>query len=184
MQGDMNFCSQCGQGVSLATPDGDNRPRYICRHCEKIHYENPRIVAGCLAVHEGRILLCKRAIEPRYGFWTLPAGFMELHESLPEAAARETWEEALATVELGQLFAVVDVIQARQVHIFFDAKMATPNFGAGDETLDTRLFEPEEIPWDDIAFESVRLALTQHLSNRKVDSPGVSLFTVSRTGIA
>jgi ADP-ribose pyrophosphatase YjhB (NUDIX family) len=180
----MKFCSQCGKSISLEMPDGDNRPRYICKHCGKIHYENPLIVAGCIPVHEGRILLCKRAIEPRYGYWTVPAGFMELHESLPEAAARETWEEAQATVELGPLFAVVDVIQAKQVHIFFDAIMPEPIFGAGDETLETRLFHPEEIPWQEIAFESGRIALKEHLNNRKIDHPGVRLFTVSRTGIA
>jgi ADP-ribose pyrophosphatase YjhB (NUDIX family) len=180
----MKFCSQCGQSVSLEIPNGDNRRRYICKHCGKIHYENPRIVAGCVPVHEGRILLCKRAIEPRYGYWTVPAGFMELDENLPEAAARETWEEAQAIVELGPLFAVVDVKRARQVHIFFDATMAEPIFGAGDETLETRLFHPEEIPWQDIAFESVRIALEQHLNNRKLENPGVGLFTAPRTGVA
>ena len=178
----MKFCSHCGQSVSLETPDGDNRPRFVCRQCGKIHYENPRIVAGCVPVHDGRILLCKRAIEPRYGYWTVPAGFMELHESLPEAAARETWEEAQAKVELGSLFAVVDVIQARQVHVFFDAMMAEPIFGAGDETLEARLFHPDDIPWPEIAFESVRIALKEHLRNRKADNPGVRLFTASRTG--
>ena len=106
---------------------------------------------------------------------------MELHESLPEAAARETWEEAQAKVELGSLFAVVDVIQARQVHVFFDAMMAEPIFGAGDETLEARLFHPDDIPWPEIAFESVLIALKEHLSNRKADNPGVRLFTVSRT---
>lgn len=141
-------------------------------------------MAGCVPVHDGRILLCKRAIEPRFGYWTVPAGFMELHESLPEAAARETWEEAQAKVELGSLFAVVDVIQARQVHIFFAATMSEPDFGAGDETLETRLFLPDEIPWPEIAFESVRIALKEHLNNRTVDNPGVRLFTASRTGVA
>lgn len=137
-----------------------------------------------MPVHDGRILLCKRAIEPRYGYWTVPAGFMELRESLPEAAARETWEEAQARVELGPLFAVVDVIQARQVHIFFDGAMSEPVFGAGDETLEADLFHPDEIPWSDIAFESVRIALTEHLRNRTLDNPGVRLFTASRTGSA
>jgi len=180
----MNFCSQCGQSISLEMPDGDNRPRYSCKHCGKIHYENPLIVAGCVPVHGDRILLCRRAIEPRYGYWTVPAGFMELDESLPEAAARETREEALATVDLGRLFVVVDVIQAKQVHIFFEANMPEPDFGAGDETLESRLFHPEEIPWEEIAFESVRIALTEHLNNRKMDNPGVGLFKASRTGIA
>jgi ADP-ribose pyrophosphatase YjhB (NUDIX family) len=179
----VKFCSDCGQVTRLETPDGDNRPRFVCAQCGKIHYENPRIVAGCVPVHGGRILLCKRAIEPRYGYWTVPAGFMELHESLPEAAIRETLEEARATVELGSLFAIVDVIQARQVHIFFEAIMAEPAFGAGDETLETRLFEPEEIPWPEIAFESVRIALKAHLSNRTADNPDVSLFVASRTSV-
>jgi len=135
--------------------------------CEAIHYENPRIVAGCVPEHDGRILLCKRAIEPRSGFWTVPAGFMELDETLPAAAARETWEEALARVEIGAMIASVDVVQARQVHIFFAATLATPDFGVGAETLETRLFDTDSIPTAELAFPSVRIAVEQFLRNRE-----------------
>jgi ADP-ribose pyrophosphatase YjhB (NUDIX family) len=173
----MNFCSRCGQSVVTEIPDGDNRARHICKHCGTIHYENPRIVAGCVAVHDGSILLCRRAIEPRIGYWTVPAGFMELGESLSEAAARETWEEAQARVELGPLSALVDVIKARQVHIFFEGVLTEPVFGAGDETLETRLFKPDEIPWDDLAFPSVRIAIEHHLACRSGTQQGVRLAT-------
>ena len=171
----MEFCTNCGQNVVFEIPTGDNRPRYICKHCGKIHYENPRIVAGCVVGYQDSILLCKRAIEPRYGYWTVPAGFMENGETLPEAAARETREEALATVEIGVMSTVVDVIQARQVHIFFEGIIAEPDFGAGDETLEARLFGPEDIPWPDIAFPSVRMALEHHLSIRKTGFQGIRL---------
>jgi len=163
----MKFCSRCGKTVALTVPEGDNRPRYVCMSCEAIHYENPRIVAGCVPEHDGRILLCKRAIEPRSGFWTVPAGFMELDETLPAAAARETWEEALARVEIGAMIASVDVVQAHQVHIFFAGTLATPDFGVGAETLETRLVEQAAIPWDDLAFPSVRIAVEQFLRNRQ-----------------
>jgi ADP-ribose pyrophosphatase YjhB (NUDIX family) len=163
----MNFCSHCGKNVALSVPQGDNRPRYVCMSCGAIHYENPRIVAGCVAEHEGRLLLCKRAIEPRTGYWTVPAGFMELNETLPDAAARETYEEALARVEIGPMIASVDVLQAHQVHIFFAGKLNLPEFGAGEETLETILCEPRDIPWDDLAFPSVRIAVEQFLRNRE-----------------
>ena len=171
----MNYCSKCGQKVVSEIPAGDNLSRYVCKHCGTIHYQNPRIVAGCVATYQGSILLCKRAIEPRSGYWTVPAGFMELGESLPEAAERETWEEALAKVELGPLSTVIDVIHARQVHIFFEGSMAEPVFGVGAETLETRLFAPEDIPWDDIAFPSVRIALQHHLSSRETGHAGVRI---------
>ena len=161
----MNYCSQCGRAVTITVPEGDNRQRYVCTSCGRIHYENPRIVAGCVAEHHGQILLCKRAIEPRSGFWTVPAGFMELDETLPDAAARETWEEARASVEIGPMIASVDVVQARQVHIFFAATMTSPEFEAGEETLETRLVDPDAIPWDDLAFPSVRIAVQQFLDN-------------------
>ena len=161
----MNYCSACGQPVTTIVPAGDNRPRTVCTVCHTIHYVNPKIVAGCVPEHQGRILLCRRAIEPRLGFWTVPAGFLELGETLSEAAIRETWEEALARVELGPLFSVVDVVHAGQVHVFFRGRLLGPNFGAGAETLETRLFRPDEIPWPELAFPSIRIALKQHLEN-------------------
>jgi ADP-ribose pyrophosphatase YjhB (NUDIX family) len=117
--------------------------------------------------HDGKILLCRRAIEPRRGYWTVPAGFMELDETLAEAAARETLEEARARVDIGELIAVVDVLQAKQVHVFFAGVLSEPVFGAGDESLEAALFTPQDIPWDEISFPSVRVALEQFLRNRE-----------------
>jgi ADP-ribose pyrophosphatase YjhB (NUDIX family) len=176
----MKYCANCGQPVTNTVPEGDNRPRLVCPACGTIHYENPKMVVGCVPEYRGQILLCKRAIEPRLGYWTVPAGFMEIGESLPDAALRETREEALARVSLGPLFAVVDVIHAAQVHVFFEGTLEGPEFGAGDETLEARLFTPEEIPWDELAFPSVRLALEQYLDNRRTGTGGVRLSIAPR----
>lgn len=176
----MRYCSQCGQPVTEQVPEGDNRPRFVCTECVTIHYQNPLMVVGCVPEHEGRILLCKRSIDPRSGFWTVPAGFMELGETLAEAAIRETLEEACARVELGPLFAVVDVVHTGQVHVFFEASLPEPEFAAGDETLKTRLYPPEEIPWDELAFPSVRIALQRYLENRRHASRPVHLATAPR----
>lgn len=170
-----NFCGACGQPVATAVPEGDNRPRAVCSACGAIHYVNPKLVVGSVPEYAGQILLCRRAIEPRRGYWTVPAGFMELGETLGEAALRETWEEALARVELGSLFSVVDVVQAGQVHVFFRARLLKPEFGAGAETLETRLFGPGEIPWDELAFPSIRIALEQFLENGRSGNVEVRL---------
>jgi ADP-ribose pyrophosphatase YjhB (NUDIX family) len=167
----MNYCSHCGQPVMVEIPPGDNRPRHVCRSCGQVHYENPRIVVGCVPEFGGSILLCRRAIEPRHGYWTVPAGFMENGETLVEAAIRETWEEAEARVEIGSLFAIVDVVHARQVHVFFRGSLAHPAFGAGEETLEARLFLPTELPWNDMAFPSVTIALEQYL-REQAGGPG------------
>jgi ADP-ribose pyrophosphatase YjhB (NUDIX family) len=180
----MKYCSKCGSTVTSKVPPGDNRPRFICDDCATIHYENPRIVAGCVPEYGDSILLCRRSIEPRAGFWTAPAGFMEIGESLGEAAARETLEEACAHVELGPLIAVVDVIRARQVHVFFAARLARPEFAAGEETLETKLYAPDDLPWDEIAFPSVRIALEQTLLNRKSGNTAVHLATAPGTRLS
>ncbi len=177
---DMKFCSACGQPVSLRTPDQDTIPRYICDACGTVHYENPKIVVGCVPEHEGRILLCKRAIEPRLGYWTVPAGFMENEETLQEGAARETLEEALAEVEVGEMFAVIDVVRARQVHVMFRATLIGEEYGVGYESLETRLFTEEEIPWDEIAFPSVRFALESWLEDRRQGRSGHLHMTTFR----
>jgi len=173
----MKFCSECGRSVIRAIPEGDTRERYVCPHCGTVHYQNPRIVAGCVPEYRDSILLCKRAIEPRSGYWTVPAGFMELGETVAEAAARETLEEAEAHVEVGALIAVVDVLQAKQVHVFFAGILPAPEFGAGAESLATALFTPDEIPWQDIAFPSVRIALEQFLRNRENGREDLRLCT-------
>lgn len=165
----MKFCSGCGTTVAKKIPEGDNRHRWICESCNIVHYQNPKIVVGCVPEREGKILLCKRAIEPRYGFWTAPAGFMELGESIAEGAARETLEEACAEVEIGRLFASVDVVYAGQLHLFFTAKLLG-DFAAGDESLDVELFEIADIPWDELAFTSNRFALEKYVEDAGQDN--------------
>ncbi len=176
----MKFCTQCGQPVTVQVPAGDNRPRHVCTGCGQVHYQNPLMVVGCVPEYDGAILLCRRAIEPRHGFWTVPAGFMELGETLAEAAIRETWEEAEARVELGAMFAVVDVVHARQVHVFFRGRLTGPAFGAGHETLESRLFAPAQLPWADIAFPSVTIALERYLADRRDGGGAVHLATAPR----
>jgi len=163
----LNFCSHCGQPVELRVPEGDHLPRYVCTGCGRIHYQNPRIVAGCVPEHEGRILLCRRAIEPRLGFWTIPAGFMENGETIQDAARRESAEEAEAAVEIGSLLAVVSVLHADQVHVMFRARLPEPRFGAGRESLEVVLCDEADIPWQDIAFRSVEFALRRYLDDRR-----------------
>jgi ADP-ribose pyrophosphatase YjhB (NUDIX family) len=168
----MNFCSNCGSRVAFRIPPGDQLPRFICDSCGTIHYQNPRVVVGCVPEHEGRILICKRAIEPRRGFWTIPAGFMENGESLQQGAARECYEEALADVEIGSLLALVSIIGAHQVHVFFRAKLRLPTFGAGPESLEVKLVTPGDIPWSDIAFQSTTFALQSYLDDRAAGREG------------
>ena len=174
----MKHCSSCGNFVRKKIPDGDNRDRWVCENCETVHYQNPRIVVGCVPERDGGILLCRRAIEPRYGYWTVPAGFMELGETLAQGAARETLEEACAEVEIGHLFASVDVVDAGQVHLFFVAKLLG-DFAAGDESLDAALFRESQIPWDELAFLSGTFALQKYFADGGVNN-GVHQHAVRR----
>ncbi len=162
----MKFCADCGGSVSIRTPPGDHLPRYVCDRCGTVHYENPRLIVGCVPEHEGRILLCKRAIEPRRGYWTVPAGFMENGETLQQAAARESREEALAAVEIGSLLSIVHVLPAHQVHVYFRARLAGGGFGVGPESLAVELVHPASIPWSEIAFPSTEFALRRYLEDR------------------
>jgi len=163
----VKFCSHCGQPVSLRTPEGDHLPRFVCDGCGVVHYQNPKLVVGCIPEHEGRILLCKRAIEPRHGYWTIPAGFMENGETTQDGARRESWEEALADVEIGSLLAVVHVLHADQVHVMFRARLPEPKFGAGAESLEVMLYDEADVPWQDIAFRSVDFALRRYFEDRR-----------------
>jgi ADP-ribose pyrophosphatase YjhB (NUDIX family) len=176
----MNFCNKCGARVVLRTPEGDHLPRYVCETCGTIHYENPRLVVGCVPEHAGRILLCRRAIEPRRGYWTVPAGFMENGETLQQGAARESHEEALAQVEIGSLLAVVHVLHARQVHVFFRAVLPEARYGAGHESLEVELVEPAAIPWEDLAFPSTEFALRHYLDDRRTGREDHHFMTVDR----
>lgn len=170
------FCSHCGARTVVRIPPGDHLPRVICDACGIVHYENPRVVVGCVPEHDGRLLICKRAIEPRLGYWTIPAGFLENGESLEEGAAREAHEEAMATVRIGSLLAVISIPEARQVHVFFRATLLGGQHGAGPESLDTALVDPLDIPWADIAFPSTRFALERFLQDRAagLDIPHVT----------
>lgn len=174
----MNYCSECGQAVSLEVPKDDNRERSVCGSCGVIHYVNPKIVVGCVPERDGKILLCKRAIQPRYGYWTVPAGFMELGESTAQGAARETLEEACADVEIGHLFASVDVVDAGQLHLFFTAKLLG-SFAAGEESLDVAMYSEDEVPWDEIAFHSGRYALQKYFED-KGQNNGVHIHELRR----
>ncbi|MDD0972881.1 NUDIX hydrolase [Pseudomonas fontis] len=163
----MKFCSACGKTVIQRIPEGDTRLRYVCEHCQTIHYQNPNIVAGVLPSHGSRVLLCRRAIEPRRGYWTLPAGFMENGETLEQAARRETVEEACAQVEAMSLYHLFDLPHINQVHVFFRAELADLNFDVGVESLEVRLFEESEIPWDELAFRTVSRTLECYYRDRK-----------------
>ncbi len=163
----MKFCSHCGASVNQLVPAGDNRPRFVCSACQAIHYQNPRIIAGCLPIHGEQVLLCKRAIEPRRGFWTLPAGFMENGETLAEAAARETWEEACAQVRAQELYTLFDLPHIHQVYMFFRAELHEGTFGIGEESLEVRLFHEHEIPWSELAFPTIGRTLECFFADRK-----------------
>jgi ADP-ribose pyrophosphatase YjhB (NUDIX family) len=162
----MKFCSNCGTPVVLKVPDGDFLPRHVCDNCGAIHYENPKLVVGSVPEYEGRILICKRGIEPRLGFWTIPAGFMENDETLEAGAAREASEEACIDVEIGSLLLLANVTHARQVHVFFRSRMRTPHFAVTHESLEVALVDERDIPWNELAFPSTEYALRRFVEDR------------------
>lgn len=161
----MKFCSDCGAAVSLRIPSGDSLPRYVCEQCGSIHYQNPKIVAGCIAAWGDQVLLCKRAIEPRYGLWTLPAGFMENGETTLEAAARETWEEAQARVERLTLYGLFNLPHINQVYIMFRGHLVGGQAHPGAESLEVGLFREDQIPWNQLAFPVVRESLALYFED-------------------
>jgi len=164
----MKYCSECAQPVHYHTPEGDNRERAVCSQCGTIHYVNPRIIAGTLPIFEDQVLLCKRAIEPRKGYWTLPAGFMEQGETLEAGAIRETQEEAGIDIQCGQLLSSISVPHISQVHIFFLAVMHSPAHAhSTSESLAVKLFAIDDIPWDEIAFPTVKKTLRHYLDDRE-----------------
>ena len=163
----MKYCSNCGTPVELRIPEGDTLPRYICSACDVIHYQNPKIVVGCIPEWEDRILLCRRAIEPRLGLWTMPSGFMENAETLVQGAERETLEEANARVEMGDLYSIYSVPHINQVHVLFRARLLDLDFKPGIESLDVKLFHEAEIPWDALAFRVIREPLKRYFEERR-----------------
>ncbi|MFJ3047210.1 NUDIX hydrolase [Herbaspirillum chlorophenolicum] len=178
----MKFCSECGQPVSLQIPQDDTRQRFVCGSCGTIHYQNPKMVVGSLPVWEQdgqlKVLLCKRAIEPRLGYWTLPAGFMENDETTEDAAVRETEEEAGARIKLHELFSLVNVPHVHQVHLFYRATLLDLDYQAGIESLEVALYTEEQIPWEDIAFPTVEFTLRAFFSDRKKLRTGDGGFTL------
>lgn len=163
----INFCSSCGAAVTVRIPAGDSLPRHVCDYCGTIHYRNPRLVVGALPVWQDKILLCRRAIEPRRGMWTLPAGFMENGETVAEAALRETREEANADIDLGEMYTLISVPHINQVHVVYRASLRNLEFSAGEESLEVRLFAETEIPWDEIAFRTIALTLRHYFEDRR-----------------
>ncbi|MEO8145778.1 MAG: NUDIX hydrolase [Betaproteobacteria bacterium] len=162
----MKFCPDCAAPLLKRVPPGDSMPRSVCDACGSVHYQNPKLVVGTVPEWEGRILLCRRAIEPRYGYWTLPAGFMENGETTGEGAARETLEEAGARVELLAAFSMISVPYVNQVHVFYRARLLDLDFEAGVESLEVALVEEARVPWKDIAFRTVGLTLKHWFADR------------------
>lgn len=162
----MNYCSQCGSAVEVGIPQGDNRPRYLCPSCGTIHYQNPKVVVGCIPVWEERVLLCRRAIEPRYGLWTVPAGFMENGETSHQGAARETLEEACARVSVEGLYTLFNLPHINQLYLLYRSRLLDLEFAAGDESLEVALFRETEIPWDEIAFPVIKESLRLYFVDR------------------
>ena len=174
----MKYCSNCGTPVELRVPEGDNLPRYVCPACGVVHYQNPKIVVGCIPEWEDRILLCRRAIEPRHGLWTVPSGFMENAETLVQGAARETLEEANARVEMGSLYAIYNIPHINQVHVLFRARLLDLDFKPGIESLYVQLFEEAEIPWDTLAFRVIHEPLKRYFEERQQGKLGFHMGTI------
>lgn len=176
----MKYCSHCSATVELQIPEGDSLPRYVCTTCHVIHYQNPKMVVGCIPEWEDKILLCRRAIEPRKGWWTLPAGFMENNETLAQAAARETLEEANARVQIGDLYAIYSLPHISQVYILFRAQLLDLDFKPGIESLDVKLLSEHEIPWEEMAFRVIHDPLKHYFKERNQGKLGFHMGVIDR----
>lgn len=175
----IKFCSHCGAEVEQKIPSGETLLRAVCPACQTIHYQNPKIVAGCIPEWKGQILLCRRAIEPRLGFWTFPAGFMELGESTEAAAARETLEEANAKVAIHSLYGIFSLPHVSQVYVVYRAALQDLEFGPGEESLEVQLMSPESIPWDHLAFPVIRETLHRYVEDVRNTHVQVHFGTVA-----
>jgi ADP-ribose pyrophosphatase YjhB (NUDIX family) len=177
----IKFCSACGSGrIDLRVPDGDNLLRHVCGACAVIHYQNPKVVVGCLPEWENQVLLCRRAIEPRHGLWTLPAGFLENGETIAAGAVRETLEEASARVEVGELYTIISLPQISQIYMMFRARLVDLDFGPGPESLEVRLFREDEIPWEEMAFRTIGRTLRNYFLDRKLGAFPMRLSVLER----
>lgn len=163
----MKFCNVCGGSINSLIPKGDNRERYVCSDeaCGEIHYQNPRIITGCLPIYKEQILLCRRAIEPRLGLWTLPAGFLENQETTQQGAERESLEEANANLDIKELYTIFDIPHINQVYFFYRAELLDTDFSPGIESLDVKLFKKEDIPWDELAFPAIKKTLEYYIED-------------------
>ena len=177
----MKFCSQCGETLTLGVPDGDNRKRHICTACSAIHYENPRIITGCIPAYADSVLLCRRAIQPRKGFWTLPAVFLEHGETISQGAERESIEEAHANLTIHGLYGIYDIVYIGQVHMFYRATLNDLDFHAGQESLETELFREEDIPWRQLAFPVINIVLEQFFNDRRKGQFSLKTTEINRT---
>lgn len=166
----MKFCSHCGSSeLVFQVPEGDTHPRVVCQNCGTIHYQNPKIVTGCLPVWEDKVLLCRRSIQPCYGLWNVPSGYLENGESVEDGARREVWEEAAARVELDYLISLYNLEKINQVYLQFIGRLVEGKFGVGQESLETQLFTEADIPWEDMAFTSSTFTLKRYFANRKAN---------------
>jgi len=172
----LNFCSNCGSdALAFKVPEGDSFSRFICGNCQVIHYQNPRIIVGCVVLYQEQVMLCRRAIEPRYGLWNLPGGFMENGETVEQGAKRETFEETNAEVEIIRLHSVYNIPHVNQVYLHFLAKMEKPYFTETSESLEVQLFSESDIPWDDIAFSSTSYSLQKYFQHKEEHKPPVHI---------
>jgi len=178
----MKYCSVCGSEVRVGVPEGDNRPRHICDQCNTVHYHNPKVVAGCIAHWEDKILMCRRAIEPRYGLWTVPAGFLENGETTYQGAIRETLEEANARVEVEELYVTVNLPHISQVYMLFRGRLLDLDFSPGDESLEVALKGEHDMPWESVAFPTVSEALKLYFADRARGTFPAHMLDIERRG--
>jgi ADP-ribose pyrophosphatase YjhB (NUDIX family) len=177
----IRFCPACGSPrVERVVPGGDRLVRDVCAACGTIHYQNPKVVVGCLPEWEDRVLLCRRAIEPRMGLWTLPAGFLENNETLVDGAMRETEEEAGARVAVGDLYAVISLPQISQIYMMFRARLLDLGFAPGTESLEVRLFEESEMPWESLAFRTIGRTLRNYFLDRRLAAFRLHVSAIAR----
>lgn len=175
----IDYCDRCGSETQLTIPEGDQQPRHVCTNCDYIHYINPKIITGCLIEHEEKILLCRRAIEPQYGKWTLPAGFMENNETCSQGAARESYEEANANIRNIELYSVYDIPHISQVYMIYRAQLSDLDFYPGIESLEVMLFEKKDIPWTSLSFSVIRQVLIAYYQDKQTGNFTLKTGTIT-----
>ena len=175
----IKYCNQCGSPTAIKIPHGDNLPRALCEVCGYIQYENPRVIVGCIPEWKDKILLCKRAIEPRLGYWTLPAGFLENNETTQEGALRETLEEANAEAAVIEAFSLIDIPHINQIYLLYRAQLANASFSPTFESSEVALFDEATLPWDQIAFAAIKQSLERYFDNKRNGSFSLHVETIN-----